>query len=332
MRSKLSLQRSDPFFCFELYEVIAGFVSKDLCDDCIHAGEVIVQAAHEEIHIHRRPALEVCQCIDEQAALEHEVFRVFGACQPAQEFLLKEQLQALLTGCEERLAAAKAAYDTRLAEYIAAENAYNPVFNKAAACQTARTKYSAQRRVVANLEQMVLSARAQADSDSAQAAALSNQFETTKDSILSRLRAELELAERTLNKTDVLSPRDGVVAELPVSVGTMVGPGTEIVKFSGSNDPGVDYHTVVVCLIPFSSGQEIAEGMTVMVCPTTVNKEEYGHMEATVLSVDYYAASDAGMQNLVGADLLDQSVTQEGPVLAVTCALRTDSSTASGYS
>ena len=133
------------FFRFELYEVIAGFDSEDLCDDCIHAGEVIVLAAHEEIHIHRRSALEVCQCIDEQAALEHEVFRAFGACQPAQEFLLKEQLQALLTGCEERLAAAKAAYDTRLAEYIAAENAYNPVVNKAAACQTARMKYSAQR-------------------------------------------------------------------------------------------------------------------------------------------------------------------------------------------
>lgn len=64
--------------------------------------------------------------------------------------------------------------------------------------------------------------------------------------------------------------------------------------------------------------------MTVMVYPTTVNKQEYGHMEATVLCVDNYSASDVGMQNLVDADLLDQSVTQEGPVLPVTCEIRTD--------
>lgn len=272
---------------------------------------------------------------------------------------------AALADREAELSSAKAAcgYDTCQAAYIAAENAYNQadaafkaaeqayleakraydahqsepgasdaeVSRKAAAYQAARTKYNTQQSIVAELEEKVLSARAQVDSDSAQIAALRDQFETTKASILSQLRAELEQAERSLTKTDITSPRDGVVAELPVAIGAMVGEGTEIVKLSGLNDSGADDNTVVICYIPLSSGKKVAEGMTVMVYPTTVNKRQYGHMEATVLSVDNYEASAAEMRNLVGDDLLVQSVTQEGPVLAVICGLRTDSSTASGY-
>ena len=54
-------------------------------------------------------------------------------------------------------------------------------------------------------------------------------------------------------------------------------------------------------------------------------------MEATVLSVDNYVTSTEEIRNQLGDELLVQSFTQEGPVLAVTCQLRTDDSTASGY-
>lgn len=280
-----------------------------------------------------------------------------------------ENLNSALSSCEGDLAAEKAAcgYDAIEAAYTTAQAAYNQAVDtytaaekayleakkaydayqsqsgainadaslKAAVYQDALTKYSTQQNIVANLEQNVLSARAQVNSEgkvvSTQAVTLGNQFETTKASILSQLHTELEQAERTLNKTYITSSRDGVVVELPVSIGTMVGQGSEIVKLSGVNDSGADNNTVVICYIPLSSGKKVAEGMTVMVYPTTVNKQEYGHMEATVLSVDNYVTSAAEMRNQVGDDLLVQSFTQDGPVLAVTCALRTDSSTASGY-
>lgn len=171
-----------------------------------------------------------------------------------------EARAAVLADCEAKLSSAKAAcgYDTYKAAYIAAENAYNQAntafkaaekayqeasdayqsndadaSQKTAVCQDGRTMYYNQQVFVATLEKKVLSARAQADSDSTQTAALANQFETTKASILSQLRAELEQAEKTLNKTYITSSRDGVVAELPVSIGAMVEPGTEIVNLRG---------------------------------------------------------------------------------------------------
>ena len=255
------------------------------------------------------------------------------------------ELATVRTACDastEAYATAQAAYNQAVAESAAAEKAYleaqeaydayqASVSLKISVYQDVLTKYSTQQSIVANLEQNVLSASAQVDYDSTQVVTLGDQFETTKASILGRLRAELEQAERTLNKTNITSSRDGVVAELPVSIGTMVEPGTEIVKLSGLYDSGADDNTVVICYIPLSSGEKVAEGMTVMVYPTTVNKQEYGHMEATVLFVDNYETSTAEMRNQVGDDLLVQSITQEGPVLAVICELHTDSSTASGY-
>lgn len=206
---------------------------------------------------------------------------------------------------------------------------------KGAVYQDLLSKYSTQQSIVSGLEQSVLSARAQMNTEGAmanvQAINLGNQFETTKGAVLSQLRAELEQAERALNKTYITSSRDGVVVELPVSTGTLVGQGAEIVKISGVRSADMEKNNVIVCYVPLSSGKKIREGMTVMVYPTTVNKQEYGHMEATVLSVDNYVTSNAEMRNQLGDDLLVQSFTQEGPVLAVTCELRTDNSTASGF-
>lgn len=54
-------------------------------------------------------------------------------------------------------------------------------------------------------------------------------------------------------------------------------------------------------------------------------------MEATVLTVDDYVTSTAQMKTMLGDDLLVNSFTQDGPVIAVTCQLRTDETTASGY-
>ena len=71
--------------------------------------------------------------------------------------------------------------------------------------------------------------------------------------------------------------------------------------------------------------------MTVIVKPTTVNEQEYGHMEAEVVAVDDYVATATGMRGILGDDALVQAFTQNGPVVGVTCRLRTDETTASGY-
>ena len=93
----------------------------------------------------------------------------------------------------------------------------------------------------------------------------------------------------------------------------------------------VDRDQLAVCYLPLSSGKQIAAGMELVLCPTAVNEQEYGHMEATVLWVDDYATDLSQMQALLGNDLLVESFVQQGPVVAVLCQLRTDDATASGY-
>lgn len=88
---------------------------------------------------------------------------------------------------------------------------------------------------------------------------------------------------------------------------------------------------LAVCYLPLSSGKQITAGMELVLCPTAVNEQEYGHMEATVLWVDDYATDLSQMQALLGNDLLVESFVQQGPVVAVLCQLRADDVTASGY-
>lgn len=54
-------------------------------------------------------------------------------------------------------------------------------------------------------------------------------------------------------------------------------------------------------------------------------------MEATVKQVADYVTSVEDMQNQLGDDSLVQSFSQNGPVVAVTCELRKDENTVSGY-
>lgn len=93
----------------------------------------------------------------------------------------------------------------------------------------------------------------------------------------------------------------------------------------------VDQDQLAVCYLPLSSGKQIAAGMELVLCPTAVNEQEYGHMEATVLWVDDYATDLSQIQALLGNDLLVESFVQQGPVVAVLCQLRADDATASGY-
>lgn len=87
----------------------------------------------------------------------------------------------------------------------------------------------------------------------------------------------------------------------------------------------------VVCYIPLYSGKRVKPGMSVIVSPTTVNEQECGHMEAEVVRVDDYAATAGSMEETLGNEMLVQAFAQSGPVVGITCRLRTDERTSSGY-
>lgn len=87
----------------------------------------------------------------------------------------------------------------------------------------------------------------------------------------------------------------------------------------------------VICYVPISSGKKIVPGMEAVVCPTTVNQQEYGNMMGEVVAVDPYVTSYEDIVAALGSESLAQMFSQNGPVVAVTCKLRTDATTVSGF-
>ena len=109
--------------------------------------------------------------------------------------------------------------------------------------------------------------------------------------------------------------------------GSAVNQGSELVKVQ----QGDKNDNVIVCYVALNFGKKITEGMKVLIYPTTVNKQEYGHMEATVEKVDSYVASTEDLRTQLGNDNLVEAFLQEGPVVAVVCRLKEDQNTSSGY-
>lgn len=112
-----------------------------------------------------------------------------------------------------------------------------------------------------------------------------------------------------------------VTARLPV---TLSGEGL----YLGS---AAEQDGTVVCYLPLADAKKITVGMTVLVYPSTDSDQEYGHMEATVLSVDDYVTSEDDMLATLKDDSLVDYFASSAPVLAITCQLRADTSTASGF-
>lgn len=242
---------------------------------------------------------------------------------------------ALLDTAKAELDAAKADYDKAAEKYKAyADDKANLSADQSTLGNTYQEKNTAYNTLLnqqQSLQSQILSLQTQLTAagmtDSNQAQSLSEQFETAKAATLSSLKDQLQQQQEALQKTQATSDTDGKVLQLFVSEGSVVQQGAEIARIR----PETDSRDIIICYVPVSSGKSITPGMKVVVYPTTVNKQEYGHMEATVLSVDDYVTNASTMKEQLGDDSLVQAFTANGPVLGVKCLLRTDDTTASGY-
>ena len=190
--------------------------------------------------------------------------------------------------------------------------------------------YNALYSQLTNLESNITSIRGQVQAANvgsmAQRGSYEEQFEATRFAVLSGLDAEIEKYQYNLEKTSIRATVSGTVADMKVGVGSAVGQGAEVVTIRQISD-----EDCIICYIPIASGKKVVPGMEVIVCPTTINRQEYGHMKADVVAVDDYVTPASSIRNALGDDTLAQAFTQNGPVVAVYCRLRTDENTASGY-
>ncbi len=181
--------------------------------------------------------------------------------------------------------------------------------------------------------------------------ALVMQFNAAKATALNNLDFQLDDLRTRLDESLVRSTLNGYVLELDIAVGNPLQPGSSICDVSGTtknialnagagikeadDDEEESFEipsdNVIICYVPATDGRKIRPGMEVKVYPTTVNKEEYGHMKAVVTKVAEYVTSREMIMNQLGDDALTSQFLQKGAVVEVTCELEKDPNTISGY-
>lgn len=195
------------------------------------------------------------------------------------------------------------------------------------ALQTYTTEKAAQKQLQDTVSQMEAKVTGDRTGKNNQLSALEEQFTAAKGSILDQLNQEIDKQSRAVDAMTLTSRVNGKVSGLNIAEGNAVAQGTTICKITstGTDDTGV------TCYVPVSDGKKIKAGMKIVVYPSTVNKQEYGHMEGEVVKVSSTVVSAEDMQNQLGDPTLVQVFQQSGPVVRVNCKLKEDSSTASGY-
>lgn len=195
----------------------------------------------------------------------------------------------------------------------------------------ALNEYNSRLSALTSLEDAVAQLELQVEMDQknvdAQIEVICEQFNATRSSIISQLEGEYRQYVQQKEQAQIKSTADGIITNLAIVEGSAVQQGSVLAKVQQGD--GED--CIVVCYAPLASGKQIKEGMQVLIYPTTVNKQEYGHMVATVERVEDYITSTENMQVQLGDDNLVEAFLQDGPVLEIKCSLRKDAATSSGY-
>lgn len=126
----------------------------------------------------------------------------------------------------------------------------------------------------------------------------------------------------------VVATANGTISAQLAQVGDNVALGTEIARYT----PQSSGDMAVVCYVPVATAQQLKDGMKVLVYPSSIDSQKYGHIEAEIESIGEYAVSSGNMWYVLGADnLVADQFLSNGPVISVVCKLKTDSSTKSGF-
>lgn len=247
----------------------------------------------------------------------------------------RDRAQSTVDSYSAQKDAAGSTYDAAKQNYIAKVQALGRAQAKqselANRYNMALSQYNTDWSAVMNLEDAVSQLKVQIAIDQQnidnQLEVITKQFYATKGSILSQLKNEYEQYRQQREQMEISASADGVISNISVTQGSVLGVGSEVAKIQ----MGDASDSIVVCYIPIGAGKKIQEGMEVMVCPSTVKKEEYGHMKAYVVSVDDYITSTEDMLKQLGDNNLVESFLQNGPVVEVVCELERSEDTVSGY-
>ncbi len=199
-------------------------------------------------------------------------------------------------------------YSEALQEYTAAKNIYNSLLDEVDQLK---------------LQQIFDEGNADIDADT-----LKQQFQNQKSATLSDLQNQREVVLNNAAKSEIRATVSGRIYEIDTAVGRAVSRGSEILDLYYG---GLEIDPVIL-YVKLSDARRLKSGMDVYVFPSTVNKQEYGHIEGKISSVSDHAADMTNMVEQLGSQSLADDFRKAGTVVEVRCTLARDNATASGYS
>lgn len=155
-----------------------------------------------------------------------------------------------------------------------------------------------------------------------------NDSHVRRDAI-EEMRRSIEMDKFQLNRDGVVrSQYSGKVAEVMAAPGQVLAAGARLLTLEmDRRDDGL----VSLSYFPVGDGKKIQPGMQVQVIPDTVERERFGGIVGTVVSVSPTPIQkDAVISTIGNADVV-QSLIPSGAFIEVRTRLLTDSGTASGY-
>lgn len=139
--------------------------------------------------------------------------------------------------------------------------------------------------------------------------------------------AQLE-SERRLT-SEVVSPYTGRVLEIMAERGSFVGRGQPVLNVDPERTGRWGMEAVVY--VPSVHGKKVKPGMEIQVVPSTVQREEHGHLVARVTYVSAFPATRKGMQRVLKNEQLVSALSGPDAPYEVRAALVPDPASTSRY-
>ena len=128
----------------------------------------------------------------------------------------------------------------------------------------------------------------------------------------------------------VYSPYDGIVDEIFVEEGSIIGGGTPLISVRLDV---VRDHLKGILYVPVDKGKRIEKGQTIQLAPNGVDVSQTGYLLGVVRSVSQYPVNPQTMQKNLGNEQLAQWIitAQQSAVMEITFDLVRDQASESGY-
>ena len=147
---------------------------------------------------------------------------------------------------------------------------------------------------------------------------------------LEQARSELEgITARYRQAAEVHSPYSGQVVEVKRNAGVTVTAGSSLFSMERA---GADIDLLEAAVfLPAREGKRLTPGMTALISPASVRREEHGYLVGRVVQVSEFPATFEGMMRLLDNESLVRSLMGEGAVFEAEVVLLPDPATPSGY-